>query len=265
MEDFFNEIEAFLNNEMTLKESEAFKKKVELNKDLKRAFLYHKLANKAIQYTAEERHRAELQKIREKNGPLKTPVHNSYRFYSYNWLSVAASILIGVLGITLIYAQLHFSNKALVNKYFDVHTGAYIRSKDNQKNEAIMQEALAAFFIDRDYKKAMGFMEQIPESDINYSFAQYYVANCLFKLGKYEGSLRIFNQIIESETIPEFVEPIEMEWSFLLSNLATGNISTFEASLDSIIAREKIPDYYREQSVLLKNDANHFMRYFIFF
>ena len=263
MEEYFDEIEAFLNNEMSSKEVEAFKKRVDSNIELKKAFFYHKLADKAIQYTLEDQYRQDLQKIKKQNGPLKIPRNYSRKLRLRKWVAVAASLFIGVLGVTLIYAQLNFSNKVLLEEHFEAPTGVYIRSENNQKNEALMKEALMAFFKDYDYPKALDLMKQIPESDINFDFAQYYVACCQFKLRNYEDALKHFNQILETQNFPNYVEQIEVEWNQMLANLALGNFPEFEDSINNIIARDKIPDYYKEQSVKLKKDANHFLRYFI--
>ncbi len=264
MDIYDEKIESFFNQTMSEKEVLEFKEQVMADSDLKEALVYRHLAEYALKLAAEMRLRKELAVIKN-NTPLIPPQRSASFFKLGKSWYLAAGWLLLFLASLLTYANLFFSNRALLEKYFDPPTSLYLRSDSNEMNEALLEKALVLFFKEKNYFKVMELLDRIPEEDLNYDLAQYYIASCSLKLGQFDQAISCFDQIMINQSYPSFVDPVEVEWNRMLAHLGNGNRYEFRFFLNEFLVREKIPQWYKNHSRKLDRDAASFFRNWVFY
>ncbi len=253
----FDRIEAYLDQRLSSQEAEAFHEELRRDPELRRALLEHRLAGRAIELARADALRAQLGRVREKDGPLPAPVS---RLRPLRILAAAASVLLLIVAGTFLYARLNFTDQALLGRYYQPATSNTIAG-GNANADRFFQEGLNAFFQEQDYERAVDLFGKVPANSGLYKASQYYLAHSEFRTGNYFASSLHFSFLLEASELPAFIDRNELLWNFLLTRLAAGDSylalrPLFRQLLNSPTASPEL----REKAGKLEKDLNSLWR-----
>lgn len=258
----FDQIEAYLFNQMTDAEKSAFEAKVNTDNSLAKELKLQKAEHHTMQLMLREKLRGKMSKwqsevntespkeVQQETKVVKMDTSRKNRFFK---LSIAASILLLIGVFTNLWVDNNLSDAALAESYFNSTYTA--RKGGNAPNTS---EVLAPGLVAMDAKnftKAVELFSQV--TDGNYQeTALILKGESYFQLKEYQNAADVFEEVIQNNATPLNVE--KAEWKLLLSNLRLGETSEVE-SLKKEILNNQNHSFY--PSVLeLANKQGNFLK-----
>lgn len=175
-------------------------------------------------------------------------------------IGIAIFLLIAII---LLYANLNFSNRALVNLTLPK---LGLESKDlirdiGSDNEDPLGNGVKAL-VDKDFAKATQFFETIPTINTSYTQARLYLAYAQFELKDYQNTIANTKIVIEQSA--NVVNQQAAEWLQLQAMLASGNAddTTFKRILQQMAANKE--HLMQAEANELQGGVNSFWRAMVF-
>lgn len=214
IEKYYDQIEAYLSNSMTLEQKEVFEKDMSKEPDLKRAVFNHVLANEALGLTIEDRIAGKLKKLElDRNiGQEKSAPQITWR----KRLAIAASVLLLILAGMFIWSNQNYSNQSLAANLYAESTIPTVRN-DGETNQNLNQGILA--FNQKDYDTAIAALSEITSKDIAYKEAEYILAHAYWHKRDDAKANYYFSSLLNEENLPASIDRQELEWNQLLTTL----------------------------------------------
>lgn len=256
----FDKIEAYLKNELSEADKKDFLADAHSDPALKKAILQHKMADTAIEMAQTDALRDKLTGIRAKVGKLADPVAppTPLRALLTSTLSKAAAVL-AIISATLIgYATMNYSDHALVADFYEM------ASTDNEKGNAVDIDKLLIrgqyqFYTEQNYNAALNTFQSILQTDPSHLPAQYYTAHCHLKLEQYPAAAAGFTTLLNTSSLPGFIDKETLRWNRLLAYLGSPAQKTeFASELDYFLENEQSP--YHAEAKKLQSKTRSFWR-----
>jgi len=214
IDQYYDKIEAYLNNALSKEEKTSFEQKLKTNPSLKKAVLNHVLANEAIGLSIEDKVAKKLDRLAKKRAVASPtpPLKVSWK----NPLAIAAGILMLIVASMAIWANQNYSNKALSNQLYVNSTLPVVRSEGETNQKYI--NALSAFSA-KDYKTVLKELASIAPTDAYSKEAQYLIAHANWQEKNYQQAATLFGSLLSNPNIPPSIDKQELEWNHLLTTL----------------------------------------------
>ena len=167
-------------------------------------------------------------------------------------LAMAAAIIALIVFGTVIWANLNYSNSAIVQSFQEPLFNNITKSQITQDD--IFYSGREDFFKEQ-YPKAEAAMLNISSENKNYPEAQAILAYCAFYQKKYEAALPYFDKLLDEyyEQLPEHYKNREkLRWSRLMVLLGLGqhNNASFQEEIQFFIHGKSA--HYREKAKQLQ-------------
>lgn len=255
----FDQIEAYLFNQMTDAEKNAFEAKVSTDTDLAKELKLQKAEHHTMQLMLREKLRGKMNKWqsevktaapKEERQETKVVKMNTSRKNRIFKFSIAASILLLIGVFTNLWVDNNLSDAALAESYFSSTYTA--RKGGNTPNiSGVLAPGLVAMDA-RNFTKAVELFSQV--TDGNYrETALILKGESYFQLKEYQNAADVFKEVVQDNTTPLNVE--KAEWKLLLSNLRLGKTSKVE-SLKNEILNNQNHSFYPSVLELSKKQDN---------
>ena len=256
-EKYFEKIETYLDGKMTSAEADAFQAELKEKPELQAMLLRRRLANQAIEIAQDNFLKDKMQAVRKQYGPLVKP---QTRIISLRkWMARAAAILLLAVGGLGAYASLSHSNNALVRVYYEQAASPTIAG-DEAEAEAFFSQGLYWYYQDKDYAAALQSFLSIEPNSKKYEAAQYFIAHCQLQTKQPIEALARFDQLLQNNNIPVFVEREEVEWNRLLCYLDLKEEEKTRNALQNILNQENYSADVKARAQRLNKQLNSFWR-----
>lgn len=242
----FDRVEAYIEGQIPAEERRQFEKELEENEDLKKEYEAYLASLQLLDELAFDalKHRAKSLENEKTSGSLS---------FRRAW-AIAAGILLLLVAGGLGYANLFYSNEALIMAY---SPGDNTLRRAHQGTEDTEHAYYIAFqaWQEGDLNSAISHLLTIPPADPAYPQAQYFLANLYLETDRPDQAIRIFEALLERNDI-RFAD--SSEWGLVLAYLQKGDMQTLEARLEELIAQSNHP--YHDEALSLKRKLDSFWR-----
>ena len=221
----FDDIEAYLQRQMSTEEQAAFVQKLQVDDSLREELEAYEASVRLLELLGSEQLEV------AKSQPLR----------KQRWWAMAAGIIFLVLAGLLLYANLQYSSSFLVNdQYTPPIISSLVRGENNNAETA---EAIKAY-ADKNYQQVINLLnKQAPPSN------HYLLGHAFFQLKDFENAINQFQQEkLQTENAPTY----GADWYLALSYLGNNNMEEAQAILQQIVARPQDPNQDKART-LLKN------------
>lgn len=213
IDQYYEQIEAYINNSLSPAEKTSFEQKLKANPSLKKAVLNHVLANEAIGLSIEDKLAKKLDRLAQKRAASSpTP---PLKVWWKKPLSIAAGILILIVSSLAIWANQNYSNKALSSQLYANSTLPTVRNDGD--THQIFGNALSAFS-KKEYKTVFQLLKTTSSTDTYFREAQYLMAHANWQEKNYQQAATLFESLLASP-LPANIDKEELTWNHLLTTL----------------------------------------------
>lgn len=270
MKNYVEQIDAYLDQELSAADLAAFEKALQSDTALQEEVRLHRLERAAILMMIEEEFKGKIKTWRDADKANSTDTTTAKVIdikktarkpqpQQVSWmrrLSIAASVLLLIGAGSWFWASQNYSNTALSKDYYLLADAGGDKGGSTTV-EADVQKGLTAFFTEKDYAKAATAFAKIPTNSPQYIEARYYLAHSQFQQGQYSKATESYQYLLRQETLPAFMNRNKIEWNQLLAMLGNGQKNTaFYAKLDQLIQKGSPP--FDQKAKDLKADLNRF-------
>ena len=228
MENFYDNIEAYLNGTLSKKEQEAFEQQLQVDEGLKKEVQIHRsiFDRLSVHYQSEDKAEAFKEKIAsigkqyQQTTDNVKPLHPGKQRRNYAIgavLAIAASILL------LLWAPW----KTSLYEQFAKHPAA--RFTEMSTNQSLLNQAEASFNAEQ-YSEALNFLTEYTTNNPEDTEAQFFQAIALLETNQFDAAENIFKNI-SAGTTPYQYEAI---WYLGLSELKKGDKTAAKTYLQQI-------------------------------
>ena len=250
---YYDKIEAYLSNALSLKDKADFEAEIKAQPALKKAVMNHVLANEALGLAIEDTVAGKLQKLAQQRQAKENPA--PLKIWWKQPLYIAASLLFFILAGTIIWSTQQYSNKALTSQFYAQSTLPTIRSE--QAINADFSNGLVAF-TQQDYDLTIDHLNKITKVAPNYLNARYLLGHAHLKTGNYEQAYQNFSALLATQ-IPPTMDKEEVEWNQLMAAMNMDS-ATFQKNLKPILANPQHAYYQKARE--LNNQLSSYWRRF---
>ena len=251
------QIEQYLNNQLSESEKIAFETRLNTEEDLKIEFDKHELAHRALDYMIAKSLKQQLEALEaeekieeikeEKESKIVKMEPRNNRFQIMRWVAAAASIALLIGFFFFNYGGSKYSGSELAALNYQLPESSARRNGIPVYPEVIENglELLKA----KDFNAAISTFSQVPESDDYYLEAQYYLGHAYYGIEDFGNAVQAFEIMAESNDI-RYGQAAE--WYGLLSCIAQNG--DCKEKLNIITANKKHKFY--KKAVQLKKKLN---------
>lgn len=188
------EIEGYINNELTEHEMDLFEARLADNKELNEEIELVKNINKALQEKDIMQLRHMLRNIAEDN------IKYSERSFTLKFrprkiaISVAAASLIILMGITGLLSR-YSSDDNIYRKFYTKYETTGIPRSSNTMNNQALAIALQKYN-NKDYESALNLLQEVISKDQNNSVGHFYSGVSFQELGKYKNAINEYEVVV---------------------------------------------------------------------
>lgn len=232
LELYFDKIEKYVSNEMSVTEKAAFEQEVAANTELRQALELYQLSNETVEIGVEDDLREQFrqwsaEEKKEQTNPREAKVVSfRTRFMAF---AAAASVLLIVGFFGWNFARQNYSDEALAAGFYHSPEMSSFRNSDAQ--DADWEAGLKAFENGNYTEASAVFQREVTESP-RYAEAQFLLGDCYLKLENPAAASTAFQTVINSNDV-RFRE--KAEWQLALSYLQAGNSDNeFQILLEKI-------------------------------
>ncbi|MEL7121648.1 MAG: hypothetical protein AAFO07_19525 [Bacteroidota bacterium] len=227
------QIERYLNNEMSETERKGFDQTFDQNEELIEEFERRQTAHHALDYLVAKNLKAQLEELEQED---KVIAINRNRKRRMIILSVAASVLLVVSSYFFLLPQDDFSQAELALAYYELPD---LADRGTNTTEQSIDNAVSALQ-NQEYQNAIDVLEAITDDSDFYIRSRYYLGHAYYGSGQYDQAQESFSIVSASNDI-RLIE--EAQWYELLSCLAQD--SECSALLEKITT-DKEHSYYTQ-------------------
>lgn len=231
--ELFDEIESYLNGELSSEATEAFEKRMAEDTALSREVALHKSVHEELGETKELQFRELLNRIGQDQqiSPKKR---------SFPW-RIAASLAVLFAASFYIYFQTQSSDADLFEEYYTAYpVEDRLRGADVTKRDSVL-----ALYTAKDYQKAGTALKNLLEESPEDSQLQLYYGNCLLNTGKLEEAIHLFESAPRENSAYE-----NYQWYLALAQLKKDDRDA------AVMALQKVVDY----NGIYKQKANELLQ-----
>lgn len=238
---YFDQIDQYLNGELTVQEKNAFEKELDQNPEIQKAMDQYLLSMDAIDVLVEDNLRAELQQLK-KSEKLETEGNvrrlgqrTGGRRRLLTSLAAAASVALLVGFFTLNWATSTYSTDNLQLAYYDAPGGVGVRGGGQSASE-LLDDGFAALKANK-FEDAKAIFAQIANGDSTTTAeqkleARYLLGHVAYAQADYQEARSQF-EFVRTQGVDRFTE--KAEWYSILAGLASGTKDeTFNQLLDQL-------------------------------
>lgn len=256
----FDKIEAYLFNQMTAAEKNAFEVNVEQDANLAKELKLQKAEHQVMQLLLRDKLKSKIGKwqsevttaaAKEETSAAKVVKLEPNRRSRIFRLSIAASVLLVIGLFTNLWVDTNLSDAALADDFFNT---TYTARSGTATASEVLAPGLTAMET-KNYTKAVELFSQIKDGNYRET-ALILKGESYFQLAEYKNAIEVFQEVIQNKVTPLNVE--KAEWKLLLAHLRMGNTSEVE-NLKTTILNNRDHAYY-PRVVELDNQQDHFFR-----
>ena len=201
----YNEqIDAYLDGDLSPKENKAFETALTLDADLQEAVRWHRLTNKALAETAQDAYiRSVADNVRLKVGKLPEPKTETGFFQRLlDWVKTPFGIIIGLGFVAVLgYAHTLKSTSELVNAYAFKPADSRVAGASTVSDEAFLRE-LAGIYFNETPQVALDKLNLLRggKTDIlGLVLLDYYTAHADLKAEQYTAAQMLFESVLTQQ------------------------------------------------------------------
>lgn len=279
MKDFFTQIDAYLDEELSAEERTEFESALAQDVQLQEELNTHRLEREAVLLMLQQDFKTKIKTWRAEESQESTSTTQAEapkeakvvdlqkktpakRVSLIRRLSIAASLLLLIGFGASIWNGQNYSNSALADNYYMLaDTGG--DKGGTASVEADFQTGLTAFVNEKNYTRAIAAFEKIPTNSPQYIEAQYYLGHAFYLSKNYNEAAKKFEMVLSNDSLPAFLNRNKIEWNQILALLAAGQTdATFEQKLNKIATDGQAP--FKQKAQELQTEMNSIWRNFSF-
>ncbi len=279
MKDFFTQIDAYLDEELSAEERTEFESALAQDVQLQEELNTHRLEREAVLLMLQQDFKTKIKTWRAEESQESTSTTQAEapkeakvvdlqkktpakRVSLIRRLSIAASLLLLIGFGASIWNGQNYSNSALADNYYMLaDTGG--DKGGTASVEADFQTGLTAFVNEKNYTRAIAAFEKIPTNSPQYIEAQYYLGHAFYQSKNYNEAAKKFEMVLSNDSLPAFLNRTKIEWNQILALLAAGQTdATFEQKLNKIATDGQAP--FKQKAQELQTEMNSIWRNFSF-
>lgn len=212
------EIEGYINSELTEHEMDLFEAQLSDNKELNKEIELVKNINKALQENDIMQLRYKLRNIAENN----IRENHSERSFTLKFrprrisISIAAASLIMLMGITGLLSR-YSAEDNIYQKFYAKYETTGIPRSSNTMNNQTLAIALQKFN-NKDYESALNLLQEVISKDQNNTVGHFYSGVSFQEIGKYKDAIDEY-EVVVTDKDNLFIE--QAEWYIGLCYIQT--------------------------------------------
>lgn len=241
-----DQIEKYLNNELTEAERTELENQMQEDDKLKEAFDRQQTAHRILDIAIAQNLKEQLVQLEEESKVVSIKRHKSRRFSILQW-AAAASVLL-VVGFFAFFFQGGQSDPGqLASAYYQM-PDLNLQRSGGTTQEDVLSRGLQALE-NQDYAAAVNTLDSIDSGNEYYLVALYYLAHSHYLQGNFAEAEEEFKRVSEGNDL-RYQE--DAEWYSLLACLQQDGSCT--AKMDEIIQNED--HAYQSQAAAIRNSIN---------
>lgn len=259
MKDYTKQIEAWLNNDLTHQERQAFENAINqdsaLEKEVKTQILERETAALFFEMELKEDLKAwKTQKKAQQNPSVSTINKTSnLKVIRRTWAIAAGFLLLFSLGMLWWFNQAPSNKMILADQYIEADFPGD-KGETNADLISNFDKGLTAFS-QKDYHNSIQNLSTITATDSNFIAAQYFLGHAFYHKKEYKKASEVWQNVVQQEALPGYMNRHKLKWNLLLSYLANGQQNeTIEALWNDLIENSPAPYNQKAKELRMKNE-----------
>lgn len=260
MEEYYKNIESWLNKELSAEEQQAFEtamaKDAALAKEVKTQILERETA--ALFFEMELKEDLATWKEQKKNKAINLSSNPSpkkatkLRVLRRSWAIAAGFLMLFSLGMLWWFNQQPTHKIILAEQYLPADLPGD-RSQTTNILSPTFEEGLDAFAEDN-YSLSIQKLVTIVTADSNYVSAQYYLGHAYFQEKQYQPAMTAFQKVLTQTTLPGYIDRNKLKWNLLLAYVGSEKeVASMEVLWDDLIENGPSPYNRMAKELRTKN------------